>query len=101
MPDLIPNVVDQVRNTLARQLEGREGASFEVLDRSQPKTVDGGFDVNVSTASTVGERKVRTLRRIAFRTEQTYFFAAYAHEEDWGELEGLFKKCRNTLKVEE
>jgi len=101
VPVLISDVVDHVRNTLSKQLQDREGAKFEVLERSEPKTVEGGFDVNLYTASAVGDRKIRTLRRLAFRTEQTYFFAAYAHEDDWAEFEGLFKKCRNTLKVEE
>ncbi|MEZ6185553.1 MAG: hypothetical protein R3F62_11155 [Planctomycetota bacterium] len=102
VPALVPETVDMVRNTLDKQLEGVPESKFEVLERSQPNAIASvGFDVNLSTASTVGERRVRTLRRIAFRTEQTYFFAAYAHEEDWSELESLFKKCRNTLEVEE
>jgi len=102
VPALVPETVDLVRNTLKKQLAGRKDAKFEVLDRSQPKAIAGvGFDVNLSTASTISERKIRSLRKIAFRAEQTYFFAAYAHENDWAELEGLFKKCRNTLKVEE
>ncbi|MCA8922626.1 MAG: hypothetical protein KDD82_12505 [Planctomycetes bacterium] len=102
VPAMVPETVDMVRNTLSKQLAAIKDAKFEVLDRSQPKAIAGvGFDVNLSTASTVGGRKIRSLRTIAFRAEQTYFFSAYAHENDWVELEGLFKKCRNTLKVEE
>lgn len=91
----------------ARWIEGElrrlgvEGG-YEVIGSGRLREVPGGFDQTLRTVSrTKDGRVVKALRRICFRAERTYFFAAYADEADFDALDPAFERCLGTFTPDE
>lgn len=75
------------------------GNKFEVKELKRLKPVRGGFDQEMMTITHRGDRNVFGLRLVSFRDKRTYFFAAYADERDYSQLEILFKACMRSLVI--
>ncbi|MBX3471628.1 MAG: hypothetical protein KF878_32640 [Planctomycetes bacterium] len=76
-----------------------DGNKFEVRESGRLKPARGGFDQELLTSTTRGERTVFSLRQVSFRDKKTYFFAAYADEREFSGLEILFKACMRSLQI--
>lgn len=75
---------------------------YEVIGSGRLRAVPGGFDQTLRTVSRTKEgREVKALRRICFRTERTYFFAAYADERDFDQLDPWFERSLSTFTPDE
>jgi hypothetical protein len=72
---------------------------YEVDQLYTLKTVEGGADQRLVTQTRVGERTIVALRQIYFRQDRTYFFAAYAHEDDYQRVKKLFRQVLGTVKL--
>ncbi len=90
--------VDWVQREIGRLGVGA-GNKFDVREMKRLKPVRGGFDQELLTATTRGERTIFCLRQVSFRDKRTYFFSAYADERDYSGLEILFKACMRTLNI--
>jgi hypothetical protein len=89
------NIVKEEFSRLAA--EGK----FDVKEMKRPKTVRGGTDVEMFTATPRPGRMVWALRQVSFRDKRTYFFTAYADERDYSQHEILFKACMRSLELTE
>ncbi|MCO5165777.1 MAG: hypothetical protein M9894_05340 [Planctomycetes bacterium] len=92
--------VEWVQREIARLGQG-SGNKFEVRESGRLKPARGGFDQELLTSTTRGERTVFSLRQVSFRDKKTYFFSAYADERDFSGLEILFKACMRSLQIHE
>ena len=100
VPSVLGSVEDQVEwieREAARLAEG--GAQFEVREKKRPRPRSGGFDQELLTRTVRVERPIVTLRTIFFRDKSTYFFTAYAHENDFGAHELIFKMCMRSMEI--
>lgn len=78
------------------------GASdtYESRDEDGPKVKVGGHDYTIQTTiRRQGSKPITALRHIFFRTNRTYFFAAYAHEKDFEKYAMLFRMCLQSVTV--
>jgi len=90
--------LEWIRAGLSRQVNGGE---FAITERYVPRRVDGGVDETLVTRTRVAGREVVALRRVAFRAERVYFFAAYAAAADYPARAELFRECLETLATRE
>lgn len=100
MPSVIEGVEEQIL-WVQEQLErlADDTGTFEVRQKKRLRPRAGGFDQEMLTKTVRLNRPVMTLRKLSFRKDRTYFFAAYAHEQDYSGLELLFQACMRSLEI--
>lgn len=92
-------IADQIKE-ITDQL-GRVSENFEVKEKDRLRTLTHGFDQKLLTRTVLKDRPVLALRKIYFRDKYTYFFAAYAHEQDFAALKSLFERVMLSLQIGE
>lgn len=83
------------------QQVGRASDQFEVREKKRLRTRPNGFDQELLTLTSVKNRPILAMRKVYFREKYTYFFNAYAHEQDYAGLKSLFERVMSSLVINE
>ncbi|MEZ0229420.1 MAG: hypothetical protein ACAI25_12395 [Planctomycetota bacterium] len=75
--------------------------SFEVRGDAAPKSVRGGYDVELTTTTRRAGKSIKALRSIKLREHRAYFVTCYSHEKDFDKHQVIFHQVISSLSINE
>ena len=89
--------VKWVEDEIARLADG--AGEFKVTEKKNLRAKKTGTDQDMVTRTVRKKIAVMAMRKFSFRRKRSYFFAAYAHEQDYNRLESLFQACKDSMEI--
>ena len=91
--------VDQVGWIQTELKKLADEGGYEVEQLYTLREVAGGADQRMVTSTRAGGQTIAAMRLVSFRANRTYFFAAYAHRDDYERYHRLFQAALRSLEL--